>query len=166
MTWTIMDQAAVERTERRGAIELLSTCTNFMPARSALEMLESGVPPSAAGQALASFFHQQEERIQQLERELQSCQFELKQSKSLLASFYNDPDHARWLKAEQQLKEQTQHAERAEKEEANAHSMLERERKYHAETVAKLQNEVQEQQSIIAQQHLKLEELLGDDTHK
>ena len=62
--------------ERRGAIELLSSCKEYMPARSALEMLNAGVSPSAAGQAFASFFHQQEDHLQKLERELQSCQFE------------------------------------------------------------------------------------------
>ena len=135
-----------------------------------MELLNAGVSPSAAGQALASFFKQNAEHFQKLEDELQSCQFELKQSKSLLASFYNDPDHVRLLKAEQELKEQTQRAERAEKSaeknEIDLRSMLERERKYYAETIAKLQSEVQEQQSIIAQQHLKLQELLGEDTHK
>ena len=155
-----------EEVERRGALELLSACREFMPARSALELLNNGVPPAAAGQAFASFFKQQEERIQQLERELQSCQFELKQSKSLLASFYNDPDHARVLKAGQELEEVKQRVKSAEKNEADLRSMLERERKYNAETIARLQGEVQEQQSVIAQQHLKLEELLGEDTHK
>ena len=45
----------IEDIGRRGAVQLLSSCREFMPARSALEMLESGVSPAADGQARASF---------------------------------------------------------------------------------------------------------------
>ena len=153
--------------ERRGASALLSACKEFMPARSALELLNAGVSPSAAGQALASFFKQNTEHIQKLEDELRSCQFERDSSKSLLASFYNDPDHARLLKAEQELKQQTQRAERAEKSaeknETDLYSTLERERKFHAEQMHALKQQVLELNRLVASQHKRLEELTGPD---
>jgi hypothetical protein len=52
--WII--NGSIEDIERRGAAQLLSSCQEFMPARSALEMLESGVLPAAAGQARALLF--------------------------------------------------------------------------------------------------------------
>ena len=52
--WII--NGSIEDIERRGAAQLLSSCKEFMPARSALEMLESGVSPAAAGQARALLF--------------------------------------------------------------------------------------------------------------
>ena len=52
--WII--NGSIEDIGRRGAVQLLSSCREFMPARSALEMLESGVSPAADGQAHALLF--------------------------------------------------------------------------------------------------------------
>ncbi len=53
-SWII--NGSIDDIERRGAAQLLSSCQEFMPARSALELLESGVPPAADGQARALLF--------------------------------------------------------------------------------------------------------------
>ena len=45
----------IEEVEREGAAARLSYCQEFMPARSALELLESGVPPSAVEQGAPIF---------------------------------------------------------------------------------------------------------------
>jgi len=95
---------------------------------------------------------------------LQRCQLERDSLKKLLEHYWADPLHEQLKKTQNALDEQTQRAERAEKSEQELLTALERERRLNADAIAELQANVQEQQSIIAQQHLKLQELLGTDT--
>ena len=61
-SWII--NGSIEDIGRRGAVQLLSSCREFMPARSALEMLESGVSPAAVtGRRARFFFNKNAERI-------------------------------------------------------------------------------------------------------
>ena len=150
--------------ERRGAVQLLYPCRNFPPAQVALQQLRSGASLEAVGQGLASSFGQQAERIEQLERELQLCQSEKNNWKDQLESYLADPLRERLDQTRRDLEEQKKRAERTEKNESELHTMLERERRLNADTIAQLKANVREQQAVIAQQHLKLQELLGTDT--
>ena len=150
--------------KRNGAIELVSACRDFSFAQIALQRLQSGASPKTAGHELAAFFKEQAETIEKLERELQRCQLERDSLKKLLDHYWANPLHEQLKKTQNALDEQTQRAERAEKNESELRTTLERERRLNADAIAELQANVQEQQSIIAQQHLKLQELLGTDT--
>ena len=150
--------------ERQGAIELLSACQDFSFAQIALQRLQGGASPKTAGCELAVFFKGQAETLEKLERELQFCQLERDSLKKLLDHYWADPLHEQLKKTQNALDEQTQRAERAEKSEQELRITLQRERRLNADTIAALQADGQEQQSIIAQQHLKLQELLGTDT--
>ena len=150
--------------ERQGAIKLLSACWDFPFAQIALQRLQSGASPKMAGYELVAFFKGQAETLEKLERELQRCQLERDSLKKLLEHYWADPLHEQLKKTQNALDEQTQRAERAEKSEQELLTALERERRLNADAIAELQANVQEQQSIIAQQHLKLQELLGTDT--
>ena len=150
--------------ERKGATELLSACQDFPFAQIALQRLQSGASPKTAGYELAAFFKGQAETLEKLERELQHCQLERDSLKKLLDHYWADPLHEQLKKTQNALDEETKRAERAEKSEQELRTTLERERRLNADAIAELQADVQEQQSIIAQQHLKLQELLGTNT--
>lgn len=150
--------------ERRGAVQLLHPCRDFSPVQIALQQLRSGISPETAGQALASFFKQQVERIEQLERELQFCQSEKSSWKDQLESYWADPLHKRLGQIRREFEEQRQRTERAEKNESELHVTLERQHKLYEEQVHVLKQQVLELNRLVAKQHKRLAELTGSDT--
>ncbi len=159
MSWFINESEV----EKRGAMKLLSALTVIPVVQLALQRGDS---PECAAQELVSFFRQQTERIAQLEQALSICQNEKQQGAGVLAMYRRDlgPNYERIQQLEQELNAESQRADRADQNASDLHDALERERRLNAEAIAELQADVQEQQSIIAQQHLKLQELLGTDT--
>jgi bacterioferritin (cytochrome b1) len=158
MPWRINESEV----ELRGAIQVLSACTNSKPVQLALQFLKSEHSISYAASTLAHALAGQEKHIQDLEYQLARCRFDKQQSDSLVESFRRDlgPNYKRV----QELESQIQQAEKERTAAAVLRSTLEREQRFQAEEISRLEAELSAQQSVIARQHLKLQELLGEDT--
>ena len=150
--------------ERRGAIALLSTCGQFMPAQAAVQLLESGQSPTAAGQALLHSLAQQAEHIQRLAEELarEKSQRELLEAQA--ERWYADPLQRQVSDAQHALGETNAQLQETQASLQTAQETLEWERQVHAREVRQLQAQIHELNRLVASQYKRLEELIGSDS--
>jgi chromosome segregation ATPase len=150
--------------ERRGAIALLSACWQFMPAQAAVQLLESGQSPTAAGQALSHSLARQAEHIQHLAEELarEKSQRELLEAQA--ERWYADPLQRQIIDAQHALDETNAQLQEAQARLQAAQEVLECERQAHAREVRQLQAQIHELNRLVASQHKRLEELTGSET--
>jgi chromosome segregation ATPase len=162
MPWRINESEL----EQRGAKALLSACWQFMPAQAAVQLLEIGQSPTAAGQALAHSLAQQAEHIQHLAEELtrEKSQRELLEAQA--ERWYADPLQRQVIDAQHALGETNAQLQEAQARLQAAQETLERERQVHAREVRQLQAQIHEFNRLVASQYKRLEELIGSDTPK
>jgi hypothetical protein len=162
MPWRINEREL----EQRGAKALLSTCWQFMPVQAAVQLLESGASPTAAGQALAYSFAQQAQQIQSLTEAL----YHEKTMRELLEAqaerWYADPLQRQISNARRALDERSAQLQETQTRLQSTQETLERERQAHVHEVRQLQAQIHELNRLVASQYKRLEELIGSDSPK
>jgi hypothetical protein len=159
--------------KRQGALELLKGLNGKLPDPYDLQRaLERGSDPGSVGSRLWTAIHsyatevaaQATQRIQELERQLCSLQTERDFWKGIAERNQADTLRQKLDQTQQQLQEKSKLAEKTGQELEALRNTLERECCISRTELARYKQAISEQAQIIADQHQKLERLLGMDT--
>jgi len=154
-------------------LELLEELSGKLPDLYDLQRaLQKGSSPGSVGNRLWMAIQsyalesaaQAEQRIQKLEPELRNLQSDRNFWKNIAERNQADTLRQKLDQAQQQLQEQSVLAEQAEQEISTLSKTLERERRHHQAELIRCEQTLAEQTQIIADQHHKLERLLGMDS--